>query len=73
MLLFGVGMYVMFMGSKAVKDKGPRFTESNLFGLFYMKVPLSHFLTYVDRHTKLCLHINSISFNHFRQLQHGLI
>ncbi|KAL6207382.1 hypothetical protein ACLB2K_018340 [Fragaria x ananassa] len=38
MLLFGVGMYVMFMGSKAVKDKGPRFTESNLFGLFYMKL-----------------------------------
>ncbi|XP_004291920.1 PREDICTED: uncharacterized protein LOC101311938 [Fragaria vesca subsp. vesca] len=37
MLVFGVGMYAMFMGSKAVKDKGPRFTESNLFGLFYMK------------------------------------
>ncbi|KAL6215932.1 hypothetical protein ACLB2K_015358 [Fragaria x ananassa] len=37
MLLFGVGMYVIFMGSRAVKDKGPRFTESNLFGHFYMK------------------------------------
>ncbi|XP_050364753.1 uncharacterized protein LOC126783343 [Argentina anserina] len=39
MLIFGVGMYAMFMGSKAVDNKGPRFTESNLFGLFYMKSP----------------------------------
>lgn len=37
MLIFGVGLYAMFMGSKAAKDRGPRFTESNLFGLFYMK------------------------------------
>lgn len=37
MLVFGVGLYAMFMGSKAVNDKGPRFTDSNLFGLFYMK------------------------------------
>ena len=41
MLVFGVGLYAMFMGSKAVNDKGPRFTDSNLFGLFYMKVRTS--------------------------------
>ncbi|XP_021820987.1 uncharacterized protein LOC110762634 isoform X2 [Prunus avium] len=39
MLIFGVGLYAMFVGSKAVKEKGPRFSESNLFGLFYMKAP----------------------------------
>ncbi|KAI5353937.1 hypothetical protein L3X38_006831 [Prunus dulcis] len=39
MLIFGVGLYAMFVGSKAVKEKGPRFSESNMFGLFYMKAP----------------------------------
>ncbi|XP_016647904.1 PREDICTED: uncharacterized protein LOC103320792 isoform X1 [Prunus mume] len=39
MLIFGVGLYAMFVGSKAVKEKGPRFSESNFFGLFYMKAP----------------------------------
>lgn len=46
MLVFGVGLYAMFMGSKAVNDKGPRFTDSNLFGLFYMKVRTSPSLFY---------------------------
>ncbi|CAB4265793.1 unnamed protein product [Prunus armeniaca] len=39
MLIFGVGLYAMFVGSKAVKEKGPRFSESNFFGIFYMKAP----------------------------------
>ncbi|VVA11538.1 PREDICTED: membrane [Prunus dulcis] len=39
MFIFGVGLYAMFVGSKAVKEKGPRFSESNMFGLFYMKAP----------------------------------
>lgn len=36
MLMFGVGLYTMFVGSKSVKEKG--LVGSNLFGLFQMKV-----------------------------------
>ncbi|KAM0967876.1 hypothetical protein ACFX13_016614 [Malus domestica] len=39
MLIFAVGLYAMFVGSKAAKERGPRFSDSNLFGLFYMKAP----------------------------------
>lgn len=38
MLMFGFGLYAMFVGSKTMKEKGPRLSGSNLFGLFYMKV-----------------------------------
>uniref|UniRef100_A0A803RAY9 Uncharacterized protein n=1 Tax=Cannabis sativa TaxID=3483 RepID=A0A803RAY9_CANSA len=37
MLMFGFGLYTMFVGSKSVKEKGPWLAGSNLFGLFYMK------------------------------------
>ncbi|PON88025.1 hypothetical protein TorRG33x02_162270 [Trema orientale] len=37
MLIFGFGLYTMFVGSKSVKEKGPWLAGSNLFGLFYMK------------------------------------
>ncbi|XP_062107059.1 uncharacterized protein LOC133818296 [Humulus lupulus] len=37
MLMFGFGLYTMFVGSKSVKEKGPCLAGSNLFGLFYMK------------------------------------
>ncbi|PON88026.1 hypothetical protein TorRG33x02_162280 [Trema orientale] len=37
MLIFGFGVYTMFVGSKSVKEKGPWLAGSNLFGLFYMK------------------------------------
>lgn len=79
MLVFGVGLYAMFMGSKAVNDKGPRFTDSNLFGLFYMKVRTSrsHFYTLTDMPSFSSTSIRNPSFdlinNNFRQLQHGLI
>lgn len=52
MLIFGVGLYAMFVGSKAVKEKGPRFSESNLFGLFYMKVPFTPFLQITEISSK---------------------
>ncbi|KAJ7966690.1 UPF0114 domain-containing protein [Quillaja saponaria] len=39
MLIFGVGLYVMFVGSKTIKEKGAWLNRSNLFGLFYMKSP----------------------------------
>ncbi|TQD77924.1 hypothetical protein C1H46_036526 [Malus baccata] len=39
MLIFAVGLYAMFVGSKAARGKGPQFSDSNLFGLFYMKAP----------------------------------
>ncbi|KAJ7958080.1 UPF0114 domain-containing protein [Quillaja saponaria] len=37
MLIFGVGLYVMFVGSKTINEKGQWMNRSNLFGLFYMK------------------------------------
>lgn len=80
MLVFGVGLYAMFMGSKAVNDKGPRFTDSNLFGLFYMKVRTSQSLflhMWTDMPSFSSTLIRNPSFdlinNNFRKLQHGLI
>ncbi|CAL8099967.1 unnamed protein product [Prunus armeniaca] len=52
MLIFGVGLYAMFVGSKAVKEKGPRFSESNFFGIFYMKVPFTPFLQITEISSK---------------------
>ncbi|CAK7347652.1 unnamed protein product [Dovyalis caffra] len=37
MLIFGVGLYVMFVGSKNPKDQALLLPDSNLFGLFYLK------------------------------------
>ncbi|XP_057975514.1 uncharacterized protein LOC131162913 [Malania oleifera] len=37
MLVFGMGLYVMFVGTKSIKEKGPRLPGSNLFGLFYLR------------------------------------
>ncbi|KAG7941616.1 hypothetical protein I3843_16G054200 [Carya illinoinensis] len=37
MLMFGMGLYVIFVGKKTMTGKGPRLSGSNLFGLFYMK------------------------------------
>ncbi|KAL5574351.1 hypothetical protein UlMin_023948 [Ulmus minor] len=41
MLIFGVGLYTMFVESKSVNQKGSCLSQSNLFGLFYMKVLLT--------------------------------
>lgn len=38
MIMFGMGLYVIFVGKKTIKGKGPRLSGSNLFGLFPMKV-----------------------------------
>ncbi|KAF9668630.1 hypothetical protein SADUNF_Sadunf14G0023700 [Salix dunnii] len=37
MLIFGVGLYVMFVGSKNPKDQALSLPDSNLFGLFSLK------------------------------------
>ncbi|CAL5349145.1 unnamed protein product [Camellia sinensis] len=38
MLIFGMGLHVMFMGSKYLKGKGSQLPPSNFFGLFYLKL-----------------------------------
>lgn len=39
MLIFGVGIYVMFVGSKEMnRNKGSLIPGSNLFGFFHLKV-----------------------------------
>ncbi|CAL5418189.1 unnamed protein product [Camellia sinensis] len=38
MLMFGMGLHVMFMGSKYLKGKGSQLPPSNFFGLFYLKL-----------------------------------
>lgn len=43
MLIFGVGLYVMFVGSKNPKDEALSLPDSNLFGLFSLKVSLFFF------------------------------
>uniref|UniRef100_A0A5B7BHM8 Uncharacterized protein n=1 Tax=Davidia involucrata TaxID=16924 RepID=A0A5B7BHM8_DAVIN len=37
MLIFGMGLHVMFVGSKHLKGKGPQLPGSNFFGLFNLK------------------------------------
>lgn len=37
MLIFGMGLYVMFVGTKTMKEKGSGLSGSNFFGLFYLK------------------------------------
>ncbi|XAR64098.1 hypothetical protein NMG60_11024307 [Bertholletia excelsa] len=37
MLIFGIGLHVMFVGSKHLKGKGSQLPTSNLFGLFALK------------------------------------
>lgn len=37
MLTFGMGLFVMFVGTRSTKGKGPWLSGSNLFGLFSMK------------------------------------
>ncbi|GMY28520.1 hypothetical protein FCV25MIE_23762 [Fagus crenata] len=37
MLIFGTSLYVMFVGTKTVKGKGPLLSGSNFFGLFFVK------------------------------------
>ncbi|XP_044510065.1 uncharacterized protein LOC123228672 isoform X1 [Mangifera indica] len=37
MLIFGVGLYAMFVGSKNITEKEQLLSGSNLFGLFHMK------------------------------------
>ncbi|GAY39412.1 hypothetical protein CUMW_044170 [Citrus unshiu] len=39
LLIFGVGLYAMFVGSKNIKEKSSQIPGSNLFGLFYLKTP----------------------------------
>lgn len=38
LLIFGVGLYAMFVGSKNIKEKSSQIPGSNLFGFFYLKV-----------------------------------
>ncbi|OMO87650.1 hypothetical protein CCACVL1_08846 [Corchorus capsularis] len=37
MLIFGMGLYIMFVGSKTMKGGVPSLPRSNLFGLFHLK------------------------------------
>ncbi|XVF63944.1 hypothetical protein PTKIN_Ptkin09bG0127300 [Pterospermum kingtungense] len=37
MLTFGMGLYIMFVGSKSMKGGAPLLPRSNLFGLFHLK------------------------------------
>ncbi|KAK8708035.1 hypothetical protein V6N13_059082 [Hibiscus sabdariffa] len=37
MLIFGMGLYIMFVGSKTMKGGAPSLPTSNLFGLFHWK------------------------------------
>ncbi|CAL5415510.1 unnamed protein product [Camellia sinensis] len=37
MLIFGMGLHAMFVGSKYLKGKGSQLPSSNFFGLFYLK------------------------------------
>ncbi|KAE8729204.1 hypothetical protein F3Y22_tig00003725pilonHSYRG00084 [Hibiscus syriacus] len=37
MLIFGMGLYIMFVGSKTMKGGAPSLPRSNLFGLFHLK------------------------------------
>ncbi|KAF8022889.1 hypothetical protein BT93_F0411 [Corymbia citriodora subsp. variegata] len=40
MLIFGVSLHVMFVGSQAKRERGPWLSGSNLFGLYYLtRVP----------------------------------
>ncbi|GKV04754.1 hypothetical protein SLEP1_g16869 [Rubroshorea leprosula] len=39
MLIFGMGLYVMFVGSKNINGPNPSLPRSNLFGLFHLKTP----------------------------------
>ncbi|XP_030447088.1 uncharacterized protein LOC115670037 isoform X1 [Syzygium oleosum] len=36
MLIFGVSLHVMFVGSQAKRERGPWLSGSNLFGLYYL-------------------------------------
>ncbi len=47
MLIFGTSLYVMFVGTKTVKGKGPLLSGSNFFGLFYVKVTFNSFKLYI--------------------------
>lgn len=37
LLVFGMGIHLMFVVSKSIKAKGPSLPTSNFFGLFYLK------------------------------------
>ncbi|KAI8549756.1 hypothetical protein RHMOL_Rhmol06G0050000 [Rhododendron molle] len=37
LLVFGMGLHVMFVGTNHLKTKGPQLPGSNLFGLFHLK------------------------------------
>ncbi|XWS14632.1 hypothetical protein CRYUN_Cryun35bG0025900 [Craigia yunnanensis] len=38
MLIFGMGLYIMFVGSNTMKGGAPSLPRSNLFGLFHLKI-----------------------------------
>ncbi|GMH17521.1 hypothetical protein Nepgr_019362 [Nepenthes gracilis] len=38
MLIFGMGLYSMFVATKSMQRRQPELIESNLFGLFYLKM-----------------------------------
>lgn len=44
MLVFGMGLHVMFVGSKTMQGKGQWLSDSNLFGLFSLRVSLYPYL-----------------------------
>lgn len=41
MFMFGVGLYVIFVEPKNLKENGQLLPGSNLFGLYHLKVSLS--------------------------------
>ena len=77
MLIFGMGLYVMFVGTKTMKEKGSGLSGSNFFGLFYLKVNLSEqfqsIYVCVSLVNVFVTSINyMISVSYFSQYQHGL-
>jgi hypothetical protein len=65
MLTFGMGLYVMFVGTRSTKGKGPWLSGSNLFGLFSMKVTFQKlfvFGTYIFTNINIDLSLSRDSY-----------
>lgn len=54
MLTFGMGLHVMFIGSRASKGNGLPIPPSNFFGLFSLKVHYK-FKLKINNHAFVCV------------------
>ncbi|XVE55981.1 hypothetical protein DITRI_Ditri03aG0200900 [Diplodiscus trichospermus] len=57
MLIFGMGLYAMFVGSKTMKGGAPSLPRSNLFGLFNLKVIQLSFIFVTPRTNQQAIYI----------------